>query len=274
MKTATVLLMEGFDQAALKNKDTAGILALFLGGIGAHRFYLGQTGLGILYIFLGFISAFVVPVILGVIDAIIFFSMDKDAFDIKHNRDYFRAVRSDTDFERRQYEYRRRKQREEERPDFQRRAVEQYRRPKPRRDNPHKNAGVQLFRDYDYDGAIAEFKKALEIEPKDIATHFNLACAYSLNEKAEEAFHHLDQAVALGFDDFNRIQNHDALAYLRIQPAFESFKEQGYRLAKPLDAPPPDEENLLEQLKKLGELKEKGLLTEEEFAVQKKKLLD
>ena len=26
------------------------LLALFLGGLGAHRFYLGQTGLGILYV--------------------------------------------------------------------------------------------------------------------------------------------------------------------------------------------------------------------------------
>ena len=266
--------MEGFDQAALKDKDTAGILALFLGGIGAHRFYLGQTGLGILYIFLGFISAFVVSVILGVIDAIIFFSMDKDSFNIRHNRETFPTERNDTDSERRQNEYRRRKQSEGDRPDFQRRAVEHHRRPKPRRENPHKNAGIRLFREYDYDGAIAEFQKALEIEPDDIATHFNLACAYSLNEKAEEAFHHLDRAVDLGFDDFERIQNHDALAYLRIQPGFESFRENGYRLAKQPDVPPPDEENLLEQLKKLAELKEKGLLTEEEFAVQKKKLLD
>ena len=33
-----------------KNPTVAVILALFLGGIGAHKFYLGQTGLGILYL--------------------------------------------------------------------------------------------------------------------------------------------------------------------------------------------------------------------------------
>ena len=32
-----------------KNPATGVVLALFLGGAGAHRFYLGQTGLGILY---------------------------------------------------------------------------------------------------------------------------------------------------------------------------------------------------------------------------------
>ena len=36
----------------IKRKDvTTGILlCFFLGGVGAHRFYLGQTGLGILYV--------------------------------------------------------------------------------------------------------------------------------------------------------------------------------------------------------------------------------
>jgi len=34
-----------------------------------------------------------------------------------------------------------------------------------------------------------------------------------------------------------------------------------------------DHSHLLEQLKQLGELREKGLLTEEEFAIQKKRLL-
>jgi TM2 domain-containing membrane protein YozV len=33
-----------------KNPTTAMLLALFLGGIGAHKFYLGQPGLGVLYL--------------------------------------------------------------------------------------------------------------------------------------------------------------------------------------------------------------------------------
>ena len=33
-----------------KNPTTGVLLTLFLGGLGAHRFYLGQTGLGILYL--------------------------------------------------------------------------------------------------------------------------------------------------------------------------------------------------------------------------------
>lgn len=33
-----------------RNPTTAVLLALFLGGIGLHKFYMGQTGLGILYL--------------------------------------------------------------------------------------------------------------------------------------------------------------------------------------------------------------------------------
>lgn len=35
---------------ARKNPTTAVLLALFLGGLGAHKFYLGQTGMGFVYL--------------------------------------------------------------------------------------------------------------------------------------------------------------------------------------------------------------------------------
>ena len=35
-----------------KNKTTAGLLALFLGGLGAHKFYLGKTKMEIIYLVL------------------------------------------------------------------------------------------------------------------------------------------------------------------------------------------------------------------------------
>ena len=82
--------------------------------------------------------------------------------------------------------------------------------------------------------------------------------------------------MELGFVDFEKIKGHDALAFLRIQDDFENFAANGYRLTP---VPKTKEENikatdnLLEQLKKLGELRERGLLTEEEFTIQKKKLL-
>lgn len=289
----------------MKDKNIAGILSLFLGWLGIHRFYLGQAGLGIVYLLL-----FWTPVIwiLSLIDAIAFFSMDQENFDYKYNRQFIQQQgrqRRDTDFDRRDYDRRSRRydrrERREQREDYRRdrRAPKrpEYRKPTPpppapKRHNPYKTSGIKKYKEFDYDGAIEDFLKALEIDKKDIAVHFNLACAYSLNEEKDKAFHHLDKAVDNGFNDFRRIKEHDAFAYLRIQPEFEEFEKNGFRLIQKLEAPkqelldtplaatdPASEEatnassDLLEQLQKLGELKEKGLLTEEEFVAQKKKLL-
>ncbi len=53
-------------------------------------------------------------------------------------------------------------------------------------------------------------------------------------------------------------------------------EQQAQQAAPPAPAPPPaggGEESMIDQLKQLGELKEQGILTEEEFAAQKAKLL-
>ena len=77
----------------MKNKNTAGILALIFGWFGAHRFYLGQTGLGVMYILLNFI--FFIPFLLGLIDAISFFTMSEEEFDFRYNNpDKFPARRN------------------------------------------------------------------------------------------------------------------------------------------------------------------------------------
>lgn len=267
----------------MKDKNVAGILALFFGWLGIHRFYLGQIGLGIVYLFFFWISW-----IIALIDAIALFAMDDYEFNRKYNRAYFRQEGQEYNpYNRRDRRSRRvedRQARIEERSrrnnrPARQKAQEYQRRPKPRRDNPFKASGIQKFKDFDYDGAIRDFNKALEIAPKDVAIHYNLACAYSLTENVDKAFFHLDKAVAFGFDDFKRIKEHDYLAYLRIQDQFEQFEANGFRLTPQLDAPKEDllntpQGDLLEQLKRLGDLREKGLLTEEEFVAQKKKLLD
>ncbi len=260
----------------MRDKNVAGILALFLGGFGVHRFYLGQVGLGFFYLIFCW---FPLTWIVGLIDAIAFFAMDIDNFNIKYNKHYYKAAPrgQGEPFGERKYAYDRHMRRHEvreERPTKQRQSVA------PTRNNEQeKAAGIRKFKDYDYEGAIVDFEKALKINPKDVAVHFNMACTYSLLENVDKAFYHLDKAVDLGFNDFKRIREHDALAYLRIQPQFEEFEKNGFRLERKLETVLQEEaldlnnEDLLRQLKKLGELREKGLLTEEEFAAQKKKLL-
>ena len=67
----------------MKNKTTAGILAIFLGGLGVHRFYLGQIGLGVLY--LVFCWTFI-PAVVALIDGIIFLTKSEEAFAEKYNK--------------------------------------------------------------------------------------------------------------------------------------------------------------------------------------------
>ena len=64
--------------ANAKSKLTAGLLALFLGGIGIHNFYLGFTGKGIAQILL---SCTGISSIWALIEAIMIFTgkIDKDA---------------------------------------------------------------------------------------------------------------------------------------------------------------------------------------------------
>jgi len=267
----------------MKDKNVTAILALFLGYFGVHRFYLGQIGLGLLY----FIP--VVGIILAFIDFIAFLSMDQDVFDIKYNKRYMETTyrKRNTDFDRRernrpQGRPERTSQGRPNRSDLKRereaavkKQREVYQQKAAKNINPYKKSGIEKFKDYDFDGAIDDFEKALTINDKDPSIHFNLACAYSLTEQKGEAFFHLDKAVKCGFKLFDKIKTHDALAYLRIQDEYEDFEKNDFQLETEIEheEAPAINGDLLEQLKKLGELREKGLLTEEEFTSQKKRLL-
>ena len=66
-----------------RNKVTAALLAILLGGIGIHKFYLGQSGMGILYILFCWTG---VPLIIGIIEGIIYLSMSDENFNTKYNQ--------------------------------------------------------------------------------------------------------------------------------------------------------------------------------------------
>jgi len=66
-----------------KNKVVAGLLALFLGGLGIHRFYLGQWW-GIFYLL--FVWTFI-PSIIALVEAIVFFLTSDAAWEQKYGQE-------------------------------------------------------------------------------------------------------------------------------------------------------------------------------------------
>jgi hypothetical protein len=283
----------------MKSKQVAGVLALLFGIFGVHRFYLGKRFWGILHL-LAFFMCFAItvgsdgeapfiiaPALLGFIDSILLFVMPKEEFDERYNLKYLDRRYEDEDY---------------------RRPPVRARHPEPKAlpaapahpERIYKKRGVEHFRRYNYEAAIENFHEALDHFYEDPITHFNLACCYSRLEEAEDALHHLNEAVAFGFKDIKKIHTHASLTFLRSTPAFEHFVSNGYQLlknpAEPVRAsrpqtavpqaepePTPQEketpplslnDDLLDQIVKLGELRDMGILTEEEFSAQKQKMLN
>lgn len=76
-KTANARFVAPSVQQKKKSKLVAGFLALFLGSFGAHKFYLGAVGLGILYVFF-FWTGF--PLLVSIAEAILYFSCPEEEF--------------------------------------------------------------------------------------------------------------------------------------------------------------------------------------------------
>lgn len=67
-----------------KSKVAAGLLAIFLGGLGIHKFYLGYNKEGIIMLLVSLLSAgFLSPVValISLIEGIIYLTKDDAAFD-------------------------------------------------------------------------------------------------------------------------------------------------------------------------------------------------
>lgn len=60
-----------------KDRATAGILAILLGFVGTHKFYLGETELGILYLCFFWTG---IPAVLGLIEGILYLTKTDEEF--------------------------------------------------------------------------------------------------------------------------------------------------------------------------------------------------
>ena len=66
----------------VKSKVAAGVLGLFLGGIGAHNFYLGKIGTGLLCLLFCWTG---IPSIIGFIEGIMILCSNDENFQLKYH---------------------------------------------------------------------------------------------------------------------------------------------------------------------------------------------
>lgn len=279
-------MRQGDPEFTPKSKTTAAILALAAGVVGGHKLYLNDIGGFFTYLVLLFIIGnvfgFPITLIMGLFEGLRLLNMSNQEFDSKYNGGYVQRV--DTRIEKRRAEQMKKYENEDSTKPYE---SAQQQRPLKLRTNPFKTSGLAKYKEFDLDGAIVDFQQGLDIDPNDVSLNFNIACAYSLSEKKDLAYKHLAKAVSCGFNDFERIMTHDDLAFVRIQPEFDNFRASGFRnYATPASSvssstvatqtqSPAEEaqgELLLSQLSRLAELKERGILTEEEFVIEKRKL--
>ncbi|WP_233208550.1 MULTISPECIES: TM2 domain-containing protein [Planococcaceae] len=69
----------------MKNKLAAALLAIFLGDFGAHKFYLGKPGTGLIYLLFFWTG---IPAVIGVIEGIIYLLSSEEDFQRKYSKRY------------------------------------------------------------------------------------------------------------------------------------------------------------------------------------------
>lgn len=70
----------------MKSKTTAALLALFLGGLGAHKFYLGKPFWGLAYLLMCWTF---VPAFLGLIEGVYLLMMNESVFHQRYGETEF-----------------------------------------------------------------------------------------------------------------------------------------------------------------------------------------
>lgn len=69
----------------MKSKVAAGVLAILLGSLGIHKFYLGKIGMGIVYILFSWTT---IPGLIGLIEGIIYLTKSDEEWDRQYNSKY------------------------------------------------------------------------------------------------------------------------------------------------------------------------------------------
>lgn len=66
-------------------------------------------------------------------------------------------------------------------------------------------------------------ERLVRLRPEHPVAHYNLACSYALLGRLDEAFAALNQAIRLGYRDFEHLGRDPDMAALRADPRYQQF---------------------------------------------------
>jgi len=69
-------------------------------------------------------------------------------------------------------------------------------------------------------------ERLARLEPESPLVFYNLACSYSLTDQFDRAAHALEQALQLGYRDFNWLAKDPDLKKFRQQPAYRDIQNK------------------------------------------------
>ena len=72
-----------------------------------------------------------------------------------------------------------------------------------------------------YDKALADFDKAISIDPRVANAYYGIACLYSLMKKLDQAFKHLNKAIDCGFRNWGWMRKDEDLKNLHQDPRWK-----------------------------------------------------
>lgn len=137
------------------------------------------------------------------------------------------------------------------------------------RSNIESDKAASLMRRKNFSKAKEKLDLALKIDNRNISAMFNYACYHSLKGEIQESQQMLSKAVESGYSNFQKIESDNDFLNLRNSEGYDEFKQNGYKTIQKVIS----QETELDKLQKLNELRKEGAITEEEFDIQKKKLL-
>jgi TM2 domain-containing membrane protein YozV len=289
-----------------RSRNVAIFLSLFLGWVGIQKYYIGSVFMGVLCSIFAFTS---IPFFLGLLDVVRFALMTDDEFDAKYNTGPYPVHR--TKYGTIVFKKDEKPGNQSFRP-F-RDTVPSYTKPDWSRpevskgvslsSNSNYRKGNELFEKYSIKEALIAYRAALKESPNEAEIYFKMACCNAILEQKKALFGNVQMAIRCGFSDWNQIRTNDELAYFRIQPEYDKINESNFTIwpevaeeeSDYIDVstkvlPPKNEDEsknveinegepelstdeILVQLKELGDLHQKGVLSDTEFNMQRRKLL-